>query len=419
LGGGGIGFIIWALIAALGSAIIGSAIGLLFGLPAVDAKRPILISTQTTAGPNLPAGDGMGPIKAPESAGVPGNAPAAIMLRQEDRDTGYRDSTSLEQIADWLTKIIVGLTLTQFATWQTQFEALASNLTETMMGPNLHPLCHALLVGRRGANLLSTLGLPVCRPSPIPGGLIIGLFATTGFLVTYLWMRRYFILEMVIARKDEEAELKGKSARDEATNRLALARTEDALIVEERGRIAAEQQRLIEAARKTSLVEESPGRALIEDPELKKIIDDAEQRVTPGSKAREKLAEIRGKVGKELVDPDDPWRGKFGTESAEGVQLHASVYALVENPQFFRIDLCVHAESATRATQLQGTKVLYFLHPTFRDQPRTSSFGSDGTAPLELFAYGAFTVGALLEDGTALELNLATIPGAPARFLAQ
>jgi hypothetical protein len=101
------------------------------------------------------------------------------------------------------------------------------------------------------------------------------------------------------------------------------------------------------------------------------------------------------------------------------VRIEATVSPLVQDPQFFKVELRTVAETAARAAQLQGTKVLYFLHPTFGNQPRVSYFGADGTAPLELFAYGAFTVGALLDDGSRLELNLAAVPGAPARFIAQ
>jgi hypothetical protein len=63
-----------------------------------------------------------------------------------------------------------------------------------------------------------------------------------------------------------------------------------------------------------------------------------------------------------------------------------------------------------------GTTAVFFLHPTFGKAVRSVAFGIDGRAPLQLFAYGAFTVGVLLQDGTTLELNLATLPGVPDIF---
>ncbi|HEX5258716.1 MAG TPA: pYEATS domain-containing protein, partial [Sphingomicrobium sp.] len=59
---------------------------------------------------------------------------------------------------------------------------------------------------------------------------------------------------------------------------------------------------------------------------------------------------------------------------------------------------------------------LFYLHPSFGKAVRSVAFGADGRANLVLYAYGAFTIGAVLEDGTRLELNLATLPGAPDQF---
>ena len=65
---------------------------------------------------------------------------------------------------------------------------------------------------------------------------------------------------------------------------------------------------------------------------------------------------------------------------------------------------------------LSGQKALFFLHPTFGRDPRAVSFGPDGRAILPLIAYGAFTVGVLLESGEKLELNLAEVADAPPMF---
>lgn len=401
---GGVNVVIWSVIGAFASAMLGGALGLLFGLPTAEAKRAIIVSSQAAA-PAIPGATEKSSAAAQEtaaSAQQTSNAAVATQI-QEDIDTGYRDSTSLEQIADWLTKIIVGLTLTQFAAWEDRFERLASNLTGAMAG-NYQPsaTCERLIAGLQGDDLLRVLDLPICRPSAIPGGIIIALFATTGFIVTYLWMRRYFILEMVMAKK-------------QAKDLLAAKRREI-----ETQREAAEQQKTIEAAREVNLAEQSPGRAAISDPEIDSILQRGLQTVVKDSKAHSALIKVSKRVANEPTDPVDPWRGKFGeSATANGVRLDASVVALAGNPNFFDVDLCVHAETEKRKTDLFGSKVVYFLHPTFGGQPKISFFGSDGRAPLEFYAYGAFTVGAILEDGTELELNLATLESAPARFRAR
>lgn len=422
---GGVNVVIWALIGAFASAILGGALGLLFGLPTAETKRTVLVANQSVATPNANQIAAGGAAPATAGAQPPPSVAATAAQVQEEIDTGYRDSTSLEQIADWLTKIIVGLTLTQFAAWEDRFQRLASNLTEAMAGEtDLSKACEALIRGLEGNDLVRALDLPMCRASAIPGGVIIALFATTGFLVTYLWMRRYFILEMVIARKQAKELLAEKTRliRERAAGEAELAKE---VLAEKRreveiAQVAAEQQKTIEAAREVNLAEQSRGREIISDPEIEEILNLALQRVAEESKAHAALLKVRKKVADETTDPDDPWRGKFGEASAvNGVRLDATVAPIAGDPYFFDVDLCVRAETDKRKTDLLGTKVLYFLHPTFGGQPKISFFGSDGTAPLEVYAYGAFTVGAQLEDGTALELNLATLESAPARFLAQ
>jgi len=59
---------------------------------------------------------------------------------------------------------------------------------------------------------------------------------------------------------------------------------------------------------------------------------------------------------------------------------------------------------------------MLYLHNTFH-QPIRREAPSEGKVTLELHAYGAFTVGAVIEqDGTPLELDLAALESAPPRF---
>ena len=61
--------------------------------------------------------------------------------------------------------------------------------------------------------------------------------------------------------------------------------------------------------------------------------------------------------------------------------------------------------------------VQFFLHDTFRNQRPVVTVGSDGVAELKLRAWGAFTVGALADEGqTKLELNLEELETAPQEF---
>jgi hypothetical protein len=60
--------------------------------------------------------------------------------------------------------------------------------------------------------------------------------------------------------------------------------------------------------------------------------------------------------------------------------------------------------------------VTFHLHPTFK-KTVAPVLAKENKAELELVAWGAFTVGVSCDDGgTELELDLATIPDAPATF---
>jgi hypothetical protein len=108
MGASGYSFFTWSVLSALGSTLAGGAVGLLFALP---ARR------QDPRGTNLDGAVGT---------------------------SGYEESTSLEQIADWLTKIIVGLTLTQFTTWAAAFDRLSLRLTHDLLCPGSATMCDCI-----------------------------------------------------------------------------------------------------------------------------------------------------------------------------------------------------------------------------------------------------------------------------------
>ena len=63
-----------------------------------------------------------------------------------------------------------------------------------------------------------------------------------------------------------------------------------------------------------------------------------------------------------------------------------------------------------------GDLVIFALHPTFGDPPARIVTVEDGEAELTLLSYGSFTVGAIADDGTELELDLAELPGVSQTF---
>lgn len=326
----GFGFITWSIIAAIGASLTGSALGLLFGLPSV---RRI------------------------EIVGRPGSDSQTVSGKTSLAD-GYSESTNLEQVADWLTKIIVGLTLTQYAQWQTQFNTLSSNLTGAMLGSDAD------------------------AKYMVPGGAVVVAYFTLGFLVSYLLMRRYFIGEMVQGQKEarEKAEAERKElavAADDGRLQTTSVMTSTPVAIEK-----ATQSIAAKAAAMAPVDAKKEAKGLVED------------------------------LKKEADFPDDPWRGKFGGSPTAGdVTLSATVTPLESSSTNFRINMLIHATPA-----YAGQSAMIYLHPTFGSDPCKVAFGPDGKGTLEVFGYGAFTVGAILENGDKLELNLATLPDVPEAF---
>jgi cellulose biosynthesis protein BcsQ len=111
------------------------------------------------------------------------------------------------------------------------------------------------------------------------------------------------------------------------------------------------------------------------------------------------------------TDPEDPQKGMWGgKQSQNGRKLSAEVNPVSND--WFEIALEV---SGTTKAPLKG-EVEFHLHPTFSPPIRRVQV-EDGKAKLKLFGWGAFTVGALIDEGsTKLELNLAKVPDAPQIF---
>jgi hypothetical protein len=136
---------------ALAAATTGSLAGFLFGLP-----RSTRIEATTTGA----AGD-------PNTKTVVASA-------------GYRANTNLEDISDWLTKILVGLGLTQLGSIPGQFKSLMDTV-KVVLGTS-------------------------DDASAIAGSVIVG-YVILGFLATYLWARTRLSQAFRLGDQDPSARL--------------------------------------------------------------------------------------------------------------------------------------------------------------------------------------------------------------------
>jgi hypothetical protein len=113
--------------------------------------------------------------------------------------------------------------------------------------------------------------------------------------------------------------------------------------------------------------------------------------------------------------PDDPWKGRFGGQKINGTREIDAEVTPVGSPGLFRVRLQVRSTNPKR-DPLHGS-VQFFLHSTFSNDRPVVTVGPSGVAELTLTAWGAFTVGALADDGrTKLELDLAELATAPHDF---
>jgi hypothetical protein len=134
----------------------------------------VLASSVLFAGASLLAGGAFGFL-----FGIPralaGNAQPSSTAR------GYAGNTNLEQISDWLTKIIVGVTLTQLGTIHTGAQRLFNSMAPLLAGKGtLH--------------------------APYAGGIVI-YFAILGFI--FGWLLTRLKLGAQLAKADQDSEVGG------------------------------------------------------------------------------------------------------------------------------------------------------------------------------------------------------------------
>lgn len=166
-----------ALLWALCSLTAGGGVGFLFGIPRSGAA---------------PAKAGL----AAASGGKPGSAVAAA-ASDADRGNNLRPNTNLEEVSDWLTKIIVGLGLVNLAD----------------IGPGVLKIAALSAAGWTG------IDAAVARS--VAAALVVA-FAVTGFLASYVYTRLF--LQEAFGRADAQLDL--AHAIDTAQSELPNAATD-------------------------------------------------------------------------------------------------------------------------------------------------------------------------------------------------
>jgi len=129
-----------------------------------------------------------------------------------------------------------------------------------------------------------------------------------------------------------------------------------------------------------------------------------------------KLSDGPSDIVRSRVNPQDPQKGQWGRKPERNEwELCADVEEIERD--WYGIKLVV--KPSTGSKKVLRSDVVFYLHNTFA-KPIVRVKQKKNKAVFETAAYGAFTVGALVEqDQTQLELDLAMLPTAPKRFREQ
>jgi hypothetical protein len=267
---------------------------------------------------------------------------------------------NLVEVSDWLTKIIVGVGLTQISKIPGKIYDLGGILGTSFSGNGLSNLDEN---GRNSAIA------------------IILYFTIVGFFTAYLWTRLFFSRRLL----QTEEELRGKLEETEQkleSTQIEKQETEKQLkTAEEEGKIKTEDMKAV----------------------LKTFSSEAD------------LTKSKKEIIRQSEEfDDDPQKGKWGGKpEVNGRKISANVRPTSFNEEWFNVYLEVISTDANKP--LIG-EVVFHLHPSFPNDVEKVN-AENNIAALNLVAWGAFTVGVECDGGqTKLELDLAELPDAPHVF---
>jgi len=318
---------------------VGGLLGFLFGIPRTT-RRP----SEST-----PTGD----------------------ARRETIAAPYEPSNNLEQVADWLTKILVGVGLVELGTL---------------------------------GNALAKVGDQVAKAvTPTPTGtavvteVVLIAFATIGFLASFLWTRIYY--GGIQARADNDivnwvaSKLEDQETRIDRADKVAQKLASGKLVpggaatpASGTAAVTAEQQAPTTGEMEAAMPPDLP----------------------------ENVRQLVDRFLHTGVDWDDDTVPRiFGDHPSEanGRTLSAEISVQYEKALVIRLVVERHGGPPL------SDQVTFLLHPTFHARVRTIAVEGDDRADLEIYCTGWFTVGAILDQGqNLLEYDLRKLPGAPDWF---
>ncbi|MGC4039940.1 MAG: hypothetical protein QM710_03865 [Flavobacterium sp.] len=279
--------------------------------------------------------------------------------RNDELNSSYSVNNSLVEISDWLTKIIVGLGLVNLKQIPVYLMAIGKYISDACGNID---------------GSISVFSITV-----------VLYFAALGIYIGYNYMR------LVLSQKY-------KIADDNILTK----------VIQEKNTLINEQKVEKEKLKEEILEKDIRAKSLLQ--EINKTTDESGTiKISRSIESFKLLAEDRLKAGM-LENPEDPQKGQWGKLAIRNDrELKARVRTITK--EFFRIHLEVVSTDNNNPLK-EGETVIFALHPSFGKPPLKYSQVKDGVAEIKLYAYGSFTVGALVDKGTTeLELDLAELPG--------
>ena len=312
----------------------------------------------------------------------------------EDSTNAYTLNNSLVEIADWLTKIIVGLGLVNLKQLPAELMSIGEFVSHSIGGKGL------------GVNVFVNS--------------IVVYFGVLGIYIGYNYMR------LVLSQKYKKAD----DAMQSIINKLNSTNIELVSVKE----VAVQKE--LETKELKNIVQEKEEQTktlvnVINEPtftvdHLQSIAESSgifKSAVNPGLNVKvitdKMIAKATEKTRLGLaIHSNDPQKGQWGGKPANNYrQLTAKVDPKLI-PGLFRINLKVESTDPDNNPLQDDEIVLFALHDTFGDPPVRLVKVSNGSAELSLISYGSFTVGAITDKGnTELELDLAELPGVSPYFM--
>ncbi|GAB4016937.1 hypothetical protein GCM10028808_47010 [Spirosoma migulaei] len=291
----------------------------------------------------------------------------------------FDDNTNLEEISDWLTKIIIGLTLVEFREIQRLLDIAAINISGVFSEWRYIPVIK---------NISGSFPEMPLFPSMVVFSYALLIFYLgLGFFAGYFWTRTQFVLILIDGRIEERNKIQKQVV---AANSGQSSATENLDRYLNRSVATANQGQSTTTENKSELLF---GESSLND--LKK-----------------KVAAVL--VDTPVIHDDDTQKGRWGgLASLNNRALRASVLPSAKYSGYF--DVTIEVASTSSDSPLIQT-VIVLLDKTY-PEPEIYLIPINNKATVTVVAYEAFTVAALCDNlGTRLELDLQLQKGFPSSF---